>query len=149
MYSSLVQRLKLALMKGQVYCCVIVGCEVAVVKKIFLICCLMFGVPANAGTMETSLPLCIKLHETLFQSALGGAPHEHLRNIVNSIYDDDIRVGAAEEVLFGMMKEVYRELGKAKLQAEFPNPEFLNINALKRSEALACSDFYISLFWRN
>tara|TARA_B110000114_G_scaffold165630_1_gene186132 strand:+ start:144 stop:524 length:381 start_codon:yes stop_codon:yes gene_type:complete len=119
------------------------------VKKILLICCLLFAVPANAGTIETSLPLCIKLHRTLFQSALGGAPYEHLRKIINSIYDDDIRVGAAEEVLFGMMLEVYRELGKAKLTAEFPNPKFLNNSALKRSEDLACTDFYIKVFWLN
>ena len=119
------------------------------VRKIFLICCLLFAVPANAGTKETSLPLCIKLHKTLFQSALGGAPYEHLRNIVDGIYDDDIMPAATEKLLFAMMLEVYRELGKAKLRAEFPNPEFLNTNALKRSEALACTDLYISVFWRN
>jgi len=118
------------------------------VKQFLLICCLLFAMPANAGTMETSLPLCITLHKTLFQSALGGAPYEHLRKIINGIYDDDIMVGAAEAVLFSMMLEVYRELGKAKLQAG-TNPEYLNYNTLKRSEALACTDLYISAFWRN
>jgi hypothetical protein len=118
-------------------------------RKIFLICCLLFAVPANAGTKETSLPLCIKLHKTLFQSALGGAPYEHLRKIINGIYTDDIMFNANEEVLFAMMLEVYRELGKAKIQAELPNDGFLNIEALKRSEALACSDWYIFTLWRN
>jgi len=119
------------------------------VKQFLLICCLLFAMPANAGTMETSLPLCIKLHKTLFQSALGGAPYEHLRKIINGIYDDDIMFDAAEAVLFSMMLEVYRELGTAKLQAEFPNPYRLNTKALKRSEALACAELYISVFWRN
>jgi hypothetical protein len=53
------------------------------VKKISLICCLLFGMPANAATKEERMSSCMEMHTALFQSALGGAPYEHLLQVVN------------------------------------------------------------------
>ena len=87
---------------------------IAAVKNILLNWCLLFGVPANAETMQKRAILCGDMHAALFHSALGGAPYEHLRDVVD-YYSDGLQKNVEEYILRDMMLDIYIELGKVKM----------------------------------
>ncbi|MDA9059356.1 hypothetical protein N9K33_02715 [Planktomarina temperata] len=110
-------------------------------KKISLICCLLFGMPANAATKEERMSSCMEMHTALFQSALGGAPYEHLLQVVN-FYGSVLKEGEEEPVLFDMMLEIYREIGKAKMRdTDFDGAEYA-------SRQKVCQGRIIYIYWQ-
>ena len=113
-------------------------------KKILLICCLLFGTPASAETLERKAILCGDLHADLFHSALAGAPYEHLRDAVG-YYSEFLKEGAEEHTLSIMMRYIYIELGKDKMKYGLSNLEVAKFESGNK----ACANFNLRIYWRE
>ena len=113
-------------------------------KKILLICCLLFGMPASAETLERNAILCGDLHADLFHSALGGAPYEHLLDVVG-YYSEFLREGAEEPILSIMMHHIYIELGKDKMKYGLSNLKVAKFESGNK----ACANYNLRIYWRE